>query len=63
MDRSQLKNKEIITNRFLKLLEKGLQVVKIRKETKVPKSVIRKRIKDKQRSSLVKQQRKKPKID
>lgn len=59
-DRSQLKNKEIVTKRALELLKKALLVPKIRKATKIPKGVIRKRIKDKKNTSEVKQNRKKP---
>ena len=44
-DRSQLKNKEIVIKRFLTIIEQGLYVPKIRKATKIPKSIIRKRIK------------------
>ncbi|KRD59936.1 peptide chain release factor 1 [Flavobacterium sp. Root935] len=59
-DRSQLKNKEIVIKRFLELIKKGLYVPKIRKATKVPKSVIKKRIKDKKNVSDLKQSRRKP---
>ena len=59
-DRSQLKNKEIVTKRFLAIIEQGLHIPKIRKSTKIPKSVIRKRIKDKKNVSDVKKNRKKP---
>jgi ribosome-associated protein len=62
-DRSQLKNKAIITKRFLELLKNALIVPKIRKVTKIPKSVIRKRIKDKKNISEVKNNRKKPNLD
>lgn len=62
-DRSQLKNKEIVTKRFLELIKKGLHVPKIRKATKVPKSVIKKRIKDKKNLSEIKQSRRKPNLD
>jgi ribosome-associated protein len=62
-DRSQLKNKEIITKRFLQIIKKGLEVPKERKATRVPKGVIRKRIKDKKNISQVKQNRKKPNIE
>lgn len=61
-DRSQLKNKEIITKRFLKIIQKSLIVPKERKATKVPKSVIEKRLKDKSTNSEVKQNRKKPEL-
>jgi ribosome-associated protein len=56
-DRSQLKNKEIVTKRFLDIIKKGLYVQKERKPTKIPKSVIRKRIKDKKNVAEVKKNR------
>ena len=59
-DRSQLKNKDIVTKRFLELIKKALIVPKIRKATKVPKSVIKKRIKDKKNVSEIKKTRRKP---
>lgn len=62
-DRSQLKNKEIVTKRFLELIKKALVVPKERKPTKIPKSVIRKRIKDKKSLSDIKKSRQKPKYD
>ena len=59
-DRSQLKNKAIVTKRFLDIITAGLYVPKIRKATKIPKSVIRKRIKDKKNTSDLKKNRRKP---
>lgn len=59
-DRSQLKNKEIVIKRFWELIKKGLVVPKDRKPTKIPKSVIRKRIKDKKNVSEIKKSRRKP---
>ena len=59
-DRSQLKNKEIVIKRFLAIVEQGLYIPKIRKATKIPKSVIRKRLKDKKNLSETKKNRKKP---
>lgn len=59
-DRSQLKNKAIVTKRFLDIITAGLHIPKIRKATKIPKSVIRKRIKDKKNISEIKKSRKKP---
>jgi ribosome-associated protein len=59
-DRSQLKNKEIVIKRFLDLIKKGLTVPKKRKPTKVPRSVVEKRLKDKSSVSEIKQGRKKP---
>ena len=61
-DRSQLKNKAIVTKRFLDLIEKALIVPKKRKPTKIPKSVIEKRLKDKSTLSEIKQNRKKPEL-
>lgn len=62
-DRSQLKNKEIVVKRFLEIIKKGLYVPKTRKATKIPKSVIKKRIKDKKNISDLKQSRRKPNLD
>ena len=61
-DRSQLKNKAIVTKRFLEIITKSLVVPKERKVTKVPKSVIEKRLKDKSSVAEIKQNRKKPKV-
>jgi ribosome-associated protein len=61
-DRSQLKNKTIVIKRFLDLLKKSLIVPKKRKVTKVPRSVIEKRIKAKRNTSEIKQNRKKPEL-
>ena len=58
-DRSQLKNKAIVTKRFIDIITSGLLVPKIRKATKIPKSVIRKRIKDKKNLSEIKKSRRK----
>ncbi|SHL89848.1 alternative ribosome rescue aminoacyl-tRNA hydrolase ArfB [Flavobacterium xinjiangense] len=62
-DRSQLKNKEIVIKRFLEIIKNGLLVPKERKATKIPKSVIRKRIKDKKNVSEVKKNRRKPDLN
>ncbi len=59
-DRSQLKNKIIVIKRFLELIKTALVVPKVRKATKIPKSVIRKRLKDKKSLSEIKQSRRKP---
>lgn len=61
-DRSQLKNKEIVTKRFFEVLTKGLKKPKVRKETKVPKAVKEKRLQEKKKSSEIKSGRKKPKF-
>lgn len=59
-DRSQLKNKSIVTKRFLNMMTSGLVIPKMRKATKTPKSVIRKRIKDKKSAAEIKKNRRKP---
>lgn len=59
-DRSQLKNKSIVIKRFLDIITAGLVIPKIRKATKIPKSVIKKRIKDKKNLSEIKKSRRKP---
>jgi len=59
-DRSQLKNKAIVIKRFLEIIAAGLVIPKIRKPTKIPKSVLKKRIKDKKNVAEVKRSRRKP---
>ena len=61
-DRSQLKNKEIVMKRFLKIIDENLKPLKVRKATKIPKSAIRKRIKDKKNASEIKKTRRKPEL-
>lgn len=62
-DRSQLKNKQLVTKRLLTILKNGLALPKVRKPTKIPKSAIRKRLKNKKNSSEIKNNRKKPDIE
>ncbi|TDE46986.1 aminoacyl-tRNA hydrolase [Flavobacterium rhamnosiphilum] len=62
-DRSQFRNKEIVIKRFLELIKNALLIPKERKATKIPKSVIRKRIKDKKNVSEVKKNRRRPNLD
>lgn len=59
-DRSQLKNKEIVIKRFLQIIKQNLIIPKERKATKIPKSVIKKRIQNKRNLSEKKQNRRKP---
>jgi ribosome-associated protein len=59
-DRSQLKNKDIVTKRFLKLIHDALIIPKKRKATKIPRSIIEKRLKSKRTTSERKQNRKRP---
>ncbi|MCL6293801.1 alternative ribosome rescue aminoacyl-tRNA hydrolase ArfB [Jejuia spongiicola] len=61
--RSQHKNKDLIIKRFLELINYSLIIPKKRIPTKVPKSVIRKRLKNKRNLSEKKANRKKPNID
>lgn len=62
-DRSQLKNKSIAIKRLFQILQNALAIPKERKETSVPKSVIRKRIKDKKNLSATKALRRKNNFD
>jgi len=62
-DRSQFRNKEIVTKRFLELVKNALLIPKERKPTKIPKSVIRKRIKNKKNISEIKKNRRKPDLN
>lgn len=59
-DRSQLRNKELVTRRFLQVMENALKQEKPRKPTKIPRSVIKKRIEGKRRNAEKKQSRKRP---
>ena len=61
--RSQHKNKDLVIKRFLAIIEKGLYVPKKRKTTKIPKSVIRKRLKSKRKQADKKANRKKPDLE
>ncbi len=61
--RSQHKNKELVVKRFLELVRLGLVVPKKRIPTKIPKAVIKKRLKNKRNLSDKKANRKKPDID
>lgn len=56
--RSQLKNKELVTKRFISLIENALIISKKRIATKIPKSVIRKRLNDKKLNADKKENRK-----
>jgi len=61
--RSQLKNKRIAISRAFSVLEAALEVKAERKPTKVPKSEIKKRLKNKKIQSEKKANRRKPNID
>jgi ribosome-associated protein len=59
-DRSQLRNKDIVIKRFFTVMDAALKVDKIRKPTRIPRSVIKKRIEGKRRLSDKKQNRCRP---
>ncbi|RYG19390.1 MAG: aminoacyl-tRNA hydrolase [Chitinophagaceae bacterium] len=59
-DRSQLANKEDAIEKLMLLLRKSLHIPKKRKPTKIPKSVIEKRLEGKSATSAKKQNRKRP---
>jgi ribosome-associated protein len=61
-DRSQLRNKDIVIKRFFTVIDAALKVDKIRKPTKIPRSVIKRRIEGKRRLSDKKQNRRRPDV-
>jgi ribosome-associated protein len=61
--RSQHKNKELVKKRFLELIKRSLIIPKKRIRTKIPKSVIRKRLKNKRNLSDKKASRRKPDLE
>ena len=61
--RSQHKNKELVTKRFFELLESGLFIPKKRIPTKIPRAVIKKRLKNKRSLSDKKINRQKPDLE
>ena len=61
--RSQLQNKQLVINRAIEILEKALVVRKPRKRTKPPKAAVEKRLEEKHRNSLRKNERSKLKIE
>lgn len=61
--RSQHRNKAIVIDRLVRLLQKSLQVPKTRKKTGPSKNAIEKRIKFKKNQAIKKANRKPPRID
>lgn len=49
-DRSQLMNKALAEEKLLRMIEKALQKTKPRKATRIPRSVVAERLKDKKRT-------------
>ena len=62
-DRSQLANKENAIEKAILILQKALHIPKKRKPTKVPKSVVEKRLASKSVVSAKKENRKRPGLD
>lgn len=58
-DRTQMKNKELLKEKFYKIILSGLKVAKPRKATKISKAVKAKRLENKRVKSELKQSRKK----
>jgi ribosome-associated protein len=61
--RSQFRNKAIVTQRFLALIEEGLKEEKKRIPLKISKAAKKKRLSNKRKTSEKKANRKKPDID
>ncbi len=61
--RSQHKNKDLAIQRLIMMLREALVIPKYRKPTKIPRSKIKKRLKNKRLKSERKANRKKPEID
>jgi len=61
--RSQHRNKAIVIERLIELIQQNLKVAKPRKKTKPSKSVIERRLKSKKENAFKKSNRKPPKIE
>lgn len=61
--RSQHRNKAIVIERLVHLLQQGLKVAKRRKKTKPSKGAIERRLKSKKENAMKKANRKPPRID
>ena len=61
--RSQHRNKAIVIERLIELLQKNLKVAKPRKKTKPSKGAIERRLKSKKENAFKKSNRKPPKIE
>ncbi|MCL8008832.1 aminoacyl-tRNA hydrolase [Gelidibacter japonicus] len=61
--RSQHKNKTLVVQRFFDLIEEGLIIPKKRIPTKIPRSVVRKRLKAKRKTSDKKAGRRPPELE
>lgn len=61
--RSQFRNKALVTQRFLELIDEGLKEEKERIPTKIPRSVVKKRLNNKRKTSEKKTNRKPPTLE
>lgn len=61
--RSQHKNKTLVVQRFFDLIKEGLIIPKKRIATKIPRSVVRKRLKAKRKTSDKKANRRPPEVE
>lgn len=61
--RSQHKNKTLVIQRFLDVIKEGLIIPKERIATKIPRSVVKKRLKGKRIASIKKSNRKPPELE
>ncbi|WP_412986912.1 alternative ribosome rescue aminoacyl-tRNA hydrolase ArfB [Pontimicrobium sp. IMCC45349] len=61
--RSQLKNKQLVINRFLAIIAQALSVQKPRVPSKVPRAAIKRRLDNKRKTAQKKANRKKPDIE
>ncbi|MBU2928045.1 alternative ribosome rescue aminoacyl-tRNA hydrolase ArfB [Winogradskyella psychrotolerans] len=61
--RSQFRNKALVTQRFLELIQEGLKEDKKRIATRIPRAVKRKRLKTKRMNADKKANRKPPTLD
>ncbi|MAD96381.1 MAG: aminoacyl-tRNA hydrolase [Flavobacteriaceae bacterium] len=61
--RSQHRNKQLVIGRFLSLIKDNLKTKKKRKATRPTRASVTKRLDTKQRNSVKKQLRKKPRLD
>ena len=61
--RSQFRNKALVTQRFLELIEEGLKEEKIRIPTRIPRGVKKKRLKNKRINADKKANRKPPTLE
>jgi ribosome-associated protein len=61
--RSQFRNKAIVTQRFINLIEEGLKEQKKRRPTRIPRSAKRKRLNNKRINSEKKANRKPPTLE